>query len=430
MGASSEEMEEFKIEAVEMLDEAEGKLMSLDKGGEFKPTYDAVFRVFHSLKGASGFLGLEELQHHMHQLESQYQELQNRGMSKKDIGYFLSGIDGARKLLESESISFDYTEFGQSEVVEPEMTPHEVIPVQEITKVEVPARVESKKVPVETVSPTNVASPRKKFFGRFLVERGLISELELVLALIEQLKSVPPIPEILLQEELMTAPEISRVFDYQARKGCDFLTAAVALKFWNDDCSRLVNDFTTKKKTLLGEILISRGLIKFEVLVDVLDDFINTPESDETREDAPIVAEPRPEPMTIEPRPAQVKSQSFFNTEKLKELLNELLVNDGNQYLTLVSQVREELRPMGAKRVGIILLSLHELISRNLKAQRDENIERLKLVGEFALSLVWDVVGAVQEGVPEEEVLKKPEHLSSMSHLIQIINEMKSEQVS
>lgn len=117
MSLTPEEIEEFKVEATELLDDAESKLLALDKGGEFKPCYDAVFRVFHSLKGASGFLGLDQLQHHMHQLESQYQQLKDfGGMSKKQIGYFLKGIDVSRVLLEGEreSEAFNFDDFSLS----------------------------------------------------------------------------------------------------------------------------------------------------------------------------------------------------------------------------------------------------------------------------------------------------------------------------
>ena len=64
MDLSTEEIREFKNEALELLDEAEQSLLSLEKGGDFSKTYAAVFRVFHSLKGGAGMLGLQELQSH------------------------------------------------------------------------------------------------------------------------------------------------------------------------------------------------------------------------------------------------------------------------------------------------------------------------------------------------------------------------------
>lgn len=112
---TNEEIEEFKVEALELLDEAESCLLSLDQGGAFQSCYDAVFRVFHSLKGASGFLGLDVLQDHMHQMESQYQDLKNNGaMSKHEIGYFLRGVDASRNILGGDQVSFSYDELDES----------------------------------------------------------------------------------------------------------------------------------------------------------------------------------------------------------------------------------------------------------------------------------------------------------------------------
>ena len=110
MEFSREEIEEFKNEARELLDEAEKNLLSLEKGGDFAKTYDAVFRVFHSLKGGAGMLNLSELQSHMHQLENHYQQCKPLSeLSKETVSYFLKGVDAARQLLNGDKISFKYS---------------------------------------------------------------------------------------------------------------------------------------------------------------------------------------------------------------------------------------------------------------------------------------------------------------------------------
>lgn len=110
MEFSNDEIEEFKNEALELLDEAERHLLSLEKGGDFARTYDAVFRVLHSLKGGAGMLNLLALQSHMHQLENHYQQCKSlKSLSKETVSYFLKGIDTSRQLLAGDKISFDYT---------------------------------------------------------------------------------------------------------------------------------------------------------------------------------------------------------------------------------------------------------------------------------------------------------------------------------
>lgn len=109
MNFSDDDIKEFQIEAADLLDQAEDALLQLDKGEEFKPHYDAVFRVFHSLKGGAGMLGLSDLQAHMHKLENKMTETKARNVvSKPEVTFFLSGVDCARKLLAGEVVSFSY----------------------------------------------------------------------------------------------------------------------------------------------------------------------------------------------------------------------------------------------------------------------------------------------------------------------------------
>lgn len=102
-------IDEFKIEAAEMFDTSEDGFLNLEKGENFNNNYNAIFRAFHSLKGASGMFGLIELQGHMHNLESLFESLKSKGsIDKNQIDYFLGGIDAARKLLNGDEISFKY----------------------------------------------------------------------------------------------------------------------------------------------------------------------------------------------------------------------------------------------------------------------------------------------------------------------------------
>lgn len=104
-----DELLEFKTEALEMLEIAERDLLALDRGEAFQPHYDSVFRVFHSLKGASGMLGLTQLQTHMHSLENILSECKTKKQIEPEkLTLFLSGVDAARKLIEGEEISFNF----------------------------------------------------------------------------------------------------------------------------------------------------------------------------------------------------------------------------------------------------------------------------------------------------------------------------------
>lgn len=181
-----EEFEEFRTEATELLDEAEAKILCIDKGDSFSPCYDAVFRVFHSLKGASGFLGLNDLLEHMHQMEGQYQQLKTvGGMSKHQIGYFLRGVDAARKLLAGDKVVFNHEEFNSSAQVI-ESKPIEIAQPKIQESIKVPVVQKSGKQLAFIIAPDSQA---KKMLENLLQEENFnvqcFSDAAMALALIE-----------------------------------------------------------------------------------------------------------------------------------------------------------------------------------------------------------------------------------------------------
>lgn len=109
MSFSQDEFNEFKIEALELLEIAEKSLLALDEGGEFRGCFDAVFRGFHNLKGAAGMMELTDLQNHTHELETILMGFKKEdSMPRHFISFFLRGIDASRALLDGQTIQFDY----------------------------------------------------------------------------------------------------------------------------------------------------------------------------------------------------------------------------------------------------------------------------------------------------------------------------------
>ncbi|MGZ3650560.1 MAG: response regulator, partial [Bdellovibrionota bacterium] len=113
---NEEEIREFHTEANELLDQAEKDLLMLDVTESAGALFNSIFRVFHSLKGGSGMLGLDELQGHMHKLENLLAKMKgNDPALKEQSGFFLSGVDVARKMLNGETAAFDYEPGGKKE---------------------------------------------------------------------------------------------------------------------------------------------------------------------------------------------------------------------------------------------------------------------------------------------------------------------------
>lgn len=105
----NDELKEFFQESTELLDSAETNLLKLDKSGDFNSIYAAVFRVFHSLKGGAGMFGLAQLNHHMHSVENILTQLGARKcMTAAEVTFFLNSIDAARKIMDGETVEFNY----------------------------------------------------------------------------------------------------------------------------------------------------------------------------------------------------------------------------------------------------------------------------------------------------------------------------------
>jgi HPt (histidine-containing phosphotransfer) domain-containing protein len=106
-------LDDFILEASELLDEAEDGLLKNSDKKDIKKIYDLVFRAFHSLKGSSGMIGFDELQRHLHLLEDYLQKSKNNfDHFLASTDYYLLGIDAARKILKGEVVHFVYEVYG------------------------------------------------------------------------------------------------------------------------------------------------------------------------------------------------------------------------------------------------------------------------------------------------------------------------------
>lgn len=107
-------IEEFKIEAAEMFENAEEGLLNIDKGQDFSANYNSIFRSFHSLKGAAGMFGMNDLQAHMHKLESLFEAIKiNAKLKKYQVDYFLQGLDAGRTLIDGGTTNFTHIELAE-----------------------------------------------------------------------------------------------------------------------------------------------------------------------------------------------------------------------------------------------------------------------------------------------------------------------------
>jgi hypothetical protein len=112
-----------------------------------------------------------------------------------------------------------------------------------------------------------------KLFGEFLVERGLVSEKDLVDAIIEQISLTPSLPVLVHQYGLLTHGELIRALGHQARSKKDFKSACQELGLWTDLHEAKVEELLAALRIPIGQILIKKNLLSFEVLRRSLDEF-------------------------------------------------------------------------------------------------------------------------------------------------------------
>lgn len=93
--------EEFYLEALELLEDAEAALLKIfDPQEDFDSNYNIVFRALHSLKGGAGMFELFKLEKFIHTVE-EYLINCKKSLAHADVDYLLQNIDAIRGYIDS-----------------------------------------------------------------------------------------------------------------------------------------------------------------------------------------------------------------------------------------------------------------------------------------------------------------------------------------
>ena len=114
-----------------------------------------------------------------------------------------------------------------------------------------------------------------KLFGEYLVEIKLISQEQLLEAVLTQVESLPTIPSILKNNNLMMANDILAAMKHQVQFKMDFKKSAMVLNLWSDKMENEVQLALGKVRIPLGEILISLGHLKMEDMTRSLQEYLS-----------------------------------------------------------------------------------------------------------------------------------------------------------
>ncbi len=139
-----------------------------------------------------------------------------------------------------------------------------------------------------------------KYFGEFLVEKGVITKENLVDALIHQISTTPPTCQIVFENKILSSANLFDIFRYQQDHQVDFISASKALGLWGQEVQDKVNASLEELRKPLGHILVGRGLIDLKKLTHMLDEFLSHM----------VVTSPKAEVAQVRPVVVEIKTES------------------------------------------------------------------------------------------------------------------------
>lgn len=202
-------LEEFSVEALELLSEAEDALLILESDSSDENAYNCVFRSFHSLKGAAGMMDLSEIQKHMHLTEDLFESYKsNRDELNKNIDFFLQAIDHTKNLLSGNKNEFDYTKHNTGNSI-PTVIDDSLIEMKEVLFIDVVGieflqSILFKKLPA-TIRFNHIKNPIEYFKSKkYIISDAVIID-----------QSILPLAEEYVKKEIS-------LFCYQSNKPSEF----------------------------------------------------------------------------------------------------------------------------------------------------------------------------------------------------------------
>jgi|GEM_PF-5116518 len=115
---------------------------------------------------------------------------------------------------------------------------------------------------------------KKKLFGEFLVEKGVVSNELLLDALLEQLRGMQTLPEFAFRNAQLPPEAILAAFRLQQFEGIDFTQALrKAANIPPEKFTSLLESYAASR-TPVGELLVKRG-VPLETIIQAFDEFLN-----------------------------------------------------------------------------------------------------------------------------------------------------------
>ena len=202
-------VKDFLEEADDHLSVIEEKILNLESDPTNVDLINEIFRPFHSMKGAAGFLNFTQINRFCHEVETLLDKARKGEykISKAAIDVLLESVDIIKALTENVKLALDRTE-------------GKPIDDDQFTKVNIEATISkiydllSRKEPETTQSEEVILEEGK--IGKILVDEGIVKPQDIKEALEEQQKTLG---EILIEKGKAKAQDIEKALEKQQKVG-------------------------------------------------------------------------------------------------------------------------------------------------------------------------------------------------------------------
>lgn len=233
---------DFVTEATEHLESIEINLINLEQSPQDKECLNAIFRPFHTIKGVSGFLNLQEIHKFSHAVESLLDDARNDliQVNQRIIDIILEAVDFLKNLISERKAQFLS---GRPALIPPDLTPW-MERIQAIREKSLSKEELANEPPELTVPP----------LGEILTLKGVVSNDALGEALQSQVgeKHDHKIGEILITEQKAKPKEVLDGLRDQKRLSGHETQATIRV-----DTKKLDN-----LVDMVGELVIAQSLVQ------------------------------------------------------------------------------------------------------------------------------------------------------------------------
>jgi len=120
-----------------------------------------------------------------------------------------------------------------------------------------------------------------KLFGQFLIDKGMISKEDFVLAMIAQAETLPSLPLAIHDLKIFDIDQQVAIFTYQACHFKEYRAACVEMGVWDEAAIEYpLGRFFLSRVRPLGEILVEQGKITIDQLSYLLEQYVELDDKD------------------------------------------------------------------------------------------------------------------------------------------------------